>query len=65
MIPALARCDGDEDAGCGALIDIRVGAEMISTGTRTGTASPPRRPLKRDPEKCEAVFQKDNAQTTS
>lgn len=44
MIPVLARCAGGEDAGCGALIDIGAGAGVISTGTRTGTASPPRRP---------------------
>lgn len=45
MIPALARCAGGEDVGCGALLEIGAATGVISTGTRAGAASPPSRPL--------------------
>src|SRR5690349_18923394 len=34
MIPVLARCAGDEDAGCGAPLEIGAATGVISTGTR-------------------------------
>ncbi|MGY4198982.1 hypothetical protein ACVIM9_008323 [Bradyrhizobium sp. USDA 4520] len=37
MIPALARCAGGEDAGCGASLEIGAATGVISTGTRAGT----------------------------
>jgi hypothetical protein len=43
IIPALGRCAGGED-GCGPNAGAGAGVEAISTGTRAGTASPPRRP---------------------
>src|SRR5687767_15081088 len=41
MIPALARCAGGEDAGCGTPLEIGAASSVISTGTRAGTISPP------------------------
>ena len=42
IIPALARCAGGEHGSCGP--HVGAGVEVISTGTRAGTAPPPRRP---------------------
>jgi hypothetical protein len=39
-IPALARCAGGEDGGCGAHVNAGAAVEVISTGTRADTASP-------------------------
>ena len=46
IIPALLRCAGGGDGGCGAHIDIGAGVDVISTGTSAGTASQPSRPCR-------------------